>query len=186
MTFWTGFYADLLILGSTSYCICVSTWTSNWNLFIVWVNSWFHNNEWLRVGCDRSISVWERYECLFVFFMAKYETNNGGPGRDRTYEGVSQRIYSPPHLTTLVPTQNLEPPIRLELMTAGLQNRCSTNWAKVACEADCIKNDCLVKIFLYNMTYDSYNSHLRWWETLLWSDFRISEASHKKYRNTHY
>ena len=28
--------------------------------------------------------------------------------------------------------QKMEPPIRLELMTAGLQNRCSTNWAMVA------------------------------------------------------
>jgi 23S rRNA (pseudouridine1915-N3)-methyltransferase len=46
----------------------------------------------------------------------------------------------------------MEPPIRLELMTAGLQNRCSTNWAKVACGADCIKNACLVKIFFYNLS----------------------------------
>ena len=52
-----------------------------------------------------------------------------------------QRIYSPPHLTTLEPThvcssrerrtleifQSLEPPERLELSTVGLQNRCSTN-----------------------------------------------------------
>ena len=32
------------------------------------------------------------------------DKQHGGPGRDRTYEGVSQRIYSPPHLTTLEPT----------------------------------------------------------------------------------
>ena len=83
-------------------------------------------------------------------------------GRDSNPRSRRQRIYSPPHLTTLVPTQikyesintrtgisetlliirnwtirnwktEVEPPIRLELMTAGLQNRCSTNWAKVAC-----------------------------------------------------
>lgn len=36
-------------------------------------------------------------------------------------------------------------------MTTGLQNRSSTNWAMVAREADCIKNGCLVKKFLYNL-----------------------------------
>ncbi len=30
---------------------------------------------------------------------------NGGPGRIRTYEDVSQQIYSLPQLTALVPTQ---------------------------------------------------------------------------------
>ena len=41
----------------------------------------------------------------------------------------------------------MEPPIRLELMTVGLQNRCSTNWAMVARVRDCIKNVWSVKIF---------------------------------------
>ena len=41
----------------------------------------------------------------------------------------------------------MEPPIRLELMTVGLQNRCSTNWAMVACVANCIKNVGSVKNF---------------------------------------
>ncbi len=74
-------------------------------------------------------------------------------GRDSNPRRLSQRIYSPPHLTALEPTHKkvrnqyitesnhdhsrlnnsyflrylVEPPIRLELMTAGLQNRCSTN-----------------------------------------------------------
>ena len=31
----------------------------------------------------------------------------GGPGRNRTYEGVSQQIYSLSHLTALVPTPDI-------------------------------------------------------------------------------
>ncbi len=42
------------------------------------------------------------YTCICNCLLLK--KRNGGPGRDRTYEGVSQRIYSPPHLTTLEPT----------------------------------------------------------------------------------
>ena len=115
--------------------------------------------------------------------MAKYETINGGPGRDRTYEGEAKGFTVLP----IWPLWNrpVEPPIRLELMTAGLQNRCSTNWAKVAREADCIKNDCLVKIFLYNIIYDSYNSHFWWRKTLLWSGFWVYKTTWEKYRNPH-
>ena len=109
------------------------------------------------------------------FFDGKIQNQYGGPGRDRTYEGEAKGFTVLP-IWPLWNRPIMEPPIRLELMTAGLQNRCSTNWAKVACEADCIKNDCLVKIFLYNNRYDFYNSHLRWRETLLWSNQWVSQA----------
>ncbi len=54
--------------------------------------------------------------------------NNGGPGRIRTCEGVSQQIYSLPRLTAPEPTHRHQKPTKgLEPLTDGLQNRCSAN-----------------------------------------------------------
>ena len=41
-----------------------------------------------------------------VYFKTKKELLNGGGGRIRTFEDRSQRVYSPPHLTALVPLPN--------------------------------------------------------------------------------
>lgn len=96
------------------------------------------------LNCFRILHT--RYECLFVLFDGKIQNQYGGPGRDRTYEGEAKGFTVLP-IWPLWNRPIMEPPIRLELMTAGLQNRCSTNWAKVACEADCIKMIVLSKYF---------------------------------------
>ncbi len=168
MTLWTGFYSDLLFLSSTSNCVCVSTWAGYWYLFIIWMDCWFHRYEWLRVGCDRSSAIVEDTNASLYFFMAKYETNNGGPGRDRTYEGEAKGftvlpiwpLWNRPRIWSHLSDLNWWPPVyKTDALPTELRWRVRY----------CIKNGCLVKIFSYNLSYDPYNSHLRWRETLLWS-----------------
>ena len=49
------------------------------------------------------------------------------------FAAVSQTVATPPaSLGWLYAIKGLEPAIRFELMTYGLQIRCSTNWAKLA------------------------------------------------------
>ncbi len=76
----------------------------------------------------------------------------------------------------------MEPPIRLELMTAGLQNRCSTNWAKVAC-AVLYKKWLSCQNFFVQSLYD-YSTCCHWWlQTLLDCGRRIREENTKIYHD---
>ena len=44
-----------------------------------------------------------KIERVFLTEDAQKKLLNGGGGRIRTFEDRSQRVYSPPHLTALVP-----------------------------------------------------------------------------------
>ena len=46
-------------------------------------------------------------ERIFLTEDAQKKLLNGGGGRIRTFEDRSQRVYSPPHLTALVPLLNI-------------------------------------------------------------------------------
>ena len=65
--------------------------------------------------------------------MVKYKTNMVGREGFEPPKAKPKDLQSSPfdHSGT-DPYIKMEPPERLELSTAGLQNRCSTNWAKVA------------------------------------------------------
>src|SRR3990167_380433 len=52
---------------------------------------------------------------------------HGGQRRVRTFEGVSQEIYSLPRLTTSVSAHHLEPLTGIEPVTSSLPWMCSTN-----------------------------------------------------------
>ena len=104
--------------------------------------------------------------------QTKKQKRDGGPGRDRTYEGVSQRIYSPPHLTTLEPTHiwshlsdlNWWPPVyKTGALPTELRWRVGELYKKcLSCQ----------KIFLYWL-HDYHYSCFWWLQTFLWSDKRI-------------
>ena len=70
-----------------------------------------------------------------AYIWSSRQVKDGGAGRIRTFEGINRQIYS------LLPLAAREPRPRsllmelltgLEPATVGLQNRCSTNWARAA------------------------------------------------------
>jgi hypothetical protein len=182
MTCWAGFYTDVIFFGATHRIEGITTRTQNIYFPKIRMNAFLHRRKGLRVGCNRSSSIWvKKVRMPLLIFYGEIRNHNGGPGRDRTYEGISQRIYSPPHLTALEPTHiwshlsdlNWWPPVyKTDALPTELKWHVGRLYTiELSCQ----------KIFLY---WRHDHSIIRlWWAQTFWYCYRRIYQTYTKIRH---